>query len=81
MGDSEAGLEVLNAFAARLGLDASTWERADVLRELSVDSLTLMELVTALEQEVGRCLPDDALRAIRTVGDIVDWLALDRPSG
>lgn len=42
------------------------------LKDLGADSFDLLELVTALEDEFGLTLDDDAVQRISTVGEVVD---------
>jgi len=49
------------------------------LADLGLDSLDLMEAALELEALLGRDLPDAALAAARTVGDLADCLALPPP--
>lgn len=43
--------------------------------DLEADSLDLVELAMALEEELHLEIPDDALESIRTVGDAVDFVS------
>ena len=43
--------------------------------DLEADSLDLVELAMALEEELGLEIPDEELEGIRTVGDAVDFVA------
>lgn len=51
-------------------LDLDTRLRED----LGADSLDLVELVFALEQELGVTIPDAAAAEIRTIGDTVRYI-------
>ena len=42
--------------------------------ELKVDSLALVELGIAVEQELGVRIPDDDARALLTIDDYVDYV-------
>lgn len=42
--------------------------------ELNADSLDIVELVMAMEQEFGVSIPDEEAERIRTVGDAVDFV-------
>lgn len=42
--------------------------------DLNADSLDLVELVMALEDEFGLEIEDDEVDAIKTIGDAVDYL-------
>lgn len=43
--------------------------------DLEADSLDLVELAMALEEELSLEIPDEELEGIRTVGDAVDFIA------
>jgi len=47
---------------------------ASLLDDLGADSLDVVELVMALEEEFGIEVPDDDVENIRTIGDIVAYL-------
>lgn len=44
--------------------------------DLEADSLDLVELAMALEEELSLEIPDEELEGIRTVGDAVDFVAV-----
>ena len=43
--------------------------------DLGADSLDIVELVMALEEEFGVSIPDEQAEKIKTVGDAVDFIA------
>ena len=43
--------------------------------DLEADSLDLVELAMALEEELSLEIPDEELEGIRTVGDAVDFIS------
>lgn len=48
----------------------------DILEDLSADSLDLVELSIAMEDEFGMGeMGEDDIKGIRTVGDLVDFVA------
>ena len=49
-------------------------EKANMIEDLGADSVNVMMLIMDLENEFGITVEDDALRSIRTVGDIVDYI-------
>ena len=49
-------------------------EDALMIDDLGADSANLMMLIMDLEEEFGMTVEDDALGAIKTVGDIVDYI-------
>jgi acyl carrier protein len=42
--------------------------------DLGADSLAIVELVLALEEEFGIKIPDDKVDSIKTVGDAVEFI-------
>ena len=58
-----------------LGVDAEkVTENASFIDDLCSDSLDVVELVMAFEEEFGVEIPDDAAETILTVGDAVKFL-------
>jgi acyl carrier protein len=58
-----------------LGVDAEkVTENASFIDDLGSDSLDVVELVMAFEEEFGVEIPDDAAETILTVGDAVKFL-------
>ena len=59
----------------RLEVDAEKVnEKASFIDDLGADSLDLVELVMAFEEEFGIEIPDDAAESIVTVGDAVKYI-------
>lgn len=59
----------------QLGVEASTLvPEANLLDDLGADSLDVVELVMALEEEFGIEVPDEDVENIRTIGDILEYL-------
>jgi acyl carrier protein len=59
----------------RLGVEGSALvPEANLLDDLGADSLDVVELVMALEEEFGIEVPDEDVEGIRTVGDIVTYV-------
>ncbi len=54
--------------------EADVNEDAAFIDDLGADSLDLVELVMALEQEFGVTIPDEEVEAIKTVGDAVTYI-------
>ncbi|MBP9693939.1 MAG: acyl carrier protein [Alphaproteobacteria bacterium] len=48
---------------------------ANLIDDLGADSLDTVELVMSFEEEFGIEIPDDAAEKIRTVQDVVDYVA------
>ena len=49
-------------------------EEARFIEDLGADSLDLVELVMALEEEFGAEIPDDAAEKLTTVGSAIDYI-------
>lgn len=49
-------------------------ENASFIDDLGADSLDIVELVMAFEEEFGLEIPDDAAETILTVGDAVKFI-------
>ena len=59
----------------QLGVDKDSLSpEANLLDDLGADSLDVVELVMALEEEFSIEVPDDDVENIRTVGDIVQYI-------
>ena len=54
-------------------LEAVTME-ASLTDDLELDSLDAVDLNAALEDELGVSMPDEVLKEVQTVGDIVRYL-------
>lgn len=48
---------------------------------LKADSLGLVELIMALEEEFGGEIPDEKAEKITAVGDAVNWIIADTKDG
>ena len=49
-------------------------EKASFIDDLGADSLDIVELVMAFEEEFGVEIPDDAAEKISTVKDAIDYI-------
>ena len=59
----------------QLGAEGDTISiESSLIDDLNADSLDLVELVMALEQEFGISIPDEDAERIKTVGDAVDFI-------
>jgi acyl carrier protein len=64
----EIVVEQLGVSAEEVTLEAS------IIDDLGADSLDIVELVMAFEEEFGVEIPDEAAEKIATIGDIVNYL-------
>ncbi len=59
----------------QLGVDEEAISmEANFIDDLNADSLDIVELVMAMEQEFGITIPDDEAERIKTVGDAVNFI-------
>jgi acyl carrier protein len=66
---------VRSIVAERLGVDEEkVVPEAEFISDLNADSLDLVEVIMALEQEFGTEISDDDAENIRTVGDAVSYI-------
>jgi acyl carrier protein len=54
--------------------DGDVVEDASFVDDLGADSLDIVELVMALEEEFGISIPDEEAESIKTVGDAVSFI-------
>ncbi len=68
--------KILDILDSQLGIDTTEVTEDTSFREdLKIDSLDLYELVTALEDEYGIEIQPEELDEVKTVGDVVNFLA------
>lgn len=67
--------KIANILVEQLGTDSEeiTME-SNFTDDLNADSLDIVELVMAMEQEFGMSIPDEEAERIKTVGDAVDFI-------
>lgn len=59
----------------QLGVDESTITlESSFIDDLNADSLDMVELVMAMEQEFDVSIPDEVAEKVATVGDAVDYI-------
>ncbi|AAM24693.1 Acyl carrier protein [Caldanaerobacter subterraneus subsp. tengcongensis MB4] len=68
--------KVRNIIAEQLGIDPEeiTME-SSFIDDLGADSLDIVELIMALEEEFDIEIPDEDAEKIKTVGDVVEYLS------
>src|SRR5687767_3001599 len=72
---SETADRVKKIVVEHLGVEADkVTEDASFIDDLGADSLDIVELVMAFEEEFGVEIPDDAAETIVTVGDAIKFL-------
>ncbi len=72
---SDVKSKVADIVADRLGVEADkVTEDASFIDDLNADSLDIVELVMAFEEEFGIDIPDDAAEKILTVKDAISFI-------
>jgi len=72
---SDTADRVQKIVVEHLGVEADkVTQEASFIDDLGADSLDIVELVMAFEEEFGVEIPDDAAEKITTVGDAVKYI-------
>jgi acyl carrier protein len=72
---SETADRVKKIVVEHLGVESEkVTEEASFIDDLGADSLDIVELVMAFEEEFGVEIPDDAAEKISTVKDAIDYI-------
>lgn len=66
--------KVKSIVAEQLGVDAGDITLETSFDDLNADSLDVVELIMALEEEFDIEIPDEDAEKIKTVGDAVDYI-------
>ena len=67
--------KVFNIIAEQFDIDKSELSlETDLVRDLHADSLDLVELIMAFEDEFGLTIPDDVALTVKTLGDAVEYI-------
>lgn len=67
--------EVIDLIAETLDIDKDELDNdTDLAHDLNVESIDLVDLVTAFEDKYNFEIPDQELKNLQTVGDIVDYV-------
>ena len=76
---SETAERVKKIVVEHLGVESEkVTEEASFLDDLGADSLDIVELVMAFEEEFGVEIPDDAAEKIGTVKDAIDYIEANK---
>ena len=76
MSSSETIEKVKSIIVEQLGVPAEdVTEGASFIEDLGADSLDIVELVMALEEEYDIEISDEAAEKIQTVGDAINYIA------
>ena len=67
--------KVCKMLADQLGIEADSIKpEQEVVKDLGADSLDVVELMMALEDEYGITLPESDVESVKTVQDIVNMM-------
>ena len=66
--------KIIELAKEKLSIDGEITATSSFKEDLEVDSLDLMELVMALEDEFNVEIPSEELQNIKTVQDVADYL-------
>ena len=76
---SETADRVKKIVVEHLGVEGEkVTEEASFIDDLGADSLDIVELVMAFEEEFGVEIPDDATEKITTVRDAIDYIETNK---
>jgi acyl carrier protein len=65
---------VREIIAEQLGVDVADLKDETSFDELNADSLDVVEMIMALEEEFELEIPDEDTERIKTVGSVVDYI-------
>ena len=60
--------------AEQLGITPDTITRETTFGDLDADSLDVVEVIMALEDEFGVEIPDEVAEKFKNIGDVVDYI-------
>ena len=60
--------------ADQLGITPDTITRETTFGDLDADSLDVVEVIMALEDEFGIEIPDEVAEKFKNIGDVVDYI-------
>lgn len=67
--------KVKEILANQLDVDAETLTmETDMARDLSADSLDVVEVLMSIEDEFGVEIPDEEIENIKTIGNLVEYI-------
>ena len=73
--NKSAESQVIGIVAQVLHMDDTSIRRdSRFIQDLDVDSIDLVEIVSLLEGEFKKKIPEDVIDRVQTVGDVIDFL-------
>ena len=67
--------KITSILADQLGADASEMSmETNIARDLGADSLDVVELLMAINDEFGVEIPDEEIENLKTIGDVVEYI-------
>jgi acyl carrier protein len=67
--------KIMSIIAEQLGMEESEIKpEAQFIEDLQADSLDIVELVMAMEEEFGLEIPDEDAEKIKTVQDVINYV-------
>ena len=67
--------KIRDIIVEQLGIDPDeVTEQSSFIDDLGADSLDIVELIMALEEEFGMEIPDEEAEKISTVGDVIEYI-------
>jgi acyl carrier protein len=70
---------IKNIIADELGIDAATIANdANIVDDLGADSLAVMQIVMAIEDEFGITVAEDQITELKTVNDIASYIEANK---
>jgi acyl carrier protein len=75
MAQNQVLTDIAKTLASIAGIDpAEVTAQTSIPGDLDIDSMTMLEVVVALEDKFGLLIPDDEWSRFATVGDLTDHL-------
>lgn len=67
--------KIAEILADQLGADAADMSmETNIAKDLGADSLDVVELLMAIDDEFGVEIPDEEIENIKTIGDLVEYI-------
>jgi acyl carrier protein len=67
--------KIIEIIAKQLGIGEETInDKTNIMDDLGADSLDIVEMLMAIEENFGVTVPDDVIPGLKTVGDILEYV-------